>query len=344
MQMQQAQTLMGLDSFVQGPGGVQINARTGQQVSAAAPLPHYVQTPTGSIDTTGQKPPTYMPSPRIAQTPAGAVIGVGPGGTQTVITEPDNPGLAARKAAEGQGTEAGKTAVTVPKMAQIGADAASAIGNIDYGLNQLKQAQAGGINSGYFAPWLATAAAAGKSLGIDLNGLGINPQAVGNVQSAQKTLGVVAGNILQNTIGKDSQITDAKIEHFIHTQPGIETDPDAIGRVLNWARSQFVFNHNMALDAMQHADPNTGIIPAGWQAGYYKKAGTFAPIYDPLSQEMEQPTGQGPSVKTPVTAPTEQSASPASQPPTPIEGATAHHPDGRKAVFTGGEWVIQRAR
>lgn len=293
------------EHYVPGEGGVQTETNTGKQIGAAKPLPHFVpmdpNNPTGPyVDTTGTEAPKYPPSPRIGQTPAGDVLTAGPTGVNIVVPA-NNPGVAARAAAGSQGAETGKNAAVIPQtMIKLGSEADNAIGNIDYGMNQLHQAAAGGINSGYFAPWLATAAAAGKSLGINIAALGVDPNAVGNVQSAQKTLGVVAGTILQNAIGKDSAITDAKIEHFIHTQPGIETDPHAIERVLGWARSQFVFNRNMAMDAMHNVDPVTGMIPPGWQASFYKKAGAFAPIYDPLSQEMEQPKGQGPAATMPI--------------------------------------------
>lgn len=304
MVIDNAHTLMGLDTVVQNADGTQTKTNTGERIAPAAPLPHYVQTPTGSHDTTGQKPDTYMPSPRLTTTPEGTTIAVGSGSIPQVVAPANNAGVAARAAAGSQGTDTGKAAVaTVGKMASLGGEADTAIGNIDYGMNQLHQAAAGGIQSGYFAPWLATAAAAGKSLGVNTQALGIDPQAVGNVQSAQKTLGVVAGAILQNAIGKDSAITDAKIEHFIHTQPGIETDPEAIQRVLGWARSQFTYNRGMAMDAMANVDPNSGMLPPGWQASYYKKAGAFAPIYDPLSQEMKQPEGQAPAPNMPAAAP-----------------------------------------
>lgn len=299
-QLDFAKTLLGLDSYKQLPGGFQQSGLTGKIEGPPAPLPHFVQTPTGFVDTTGTHAGTYAPTPRPFQTPSGAGGAVSSGGQVTSIFPADNPGIAARKSAEAQGTATGtNAATTLPKMVELGHEADTAIGNIDYGMNQLHQAAAGGINAGYFAPWLATASAAGKSLGVDLNSLGIDPKAVGNVQSAQKTLGVVAGTILQNTLGKGSAITDAKIDHFIHTQPGIETDPQAIERVLGWARSQFTYNREMAMHAMAHTDPQSGMIPPGWQAQFYKDKGAFAPIYDPLSQEMKQPSGQGPAPEMP---------------------------------------------
>lgn len=409
MAIQQAQMMMGLDQYHVAPDGTQTNLRTGQQASAAQPLPHYVPNATGAVDITGTHPPAYMPSPRVFADAHGNVGGVGPGGTTTPLatnpsgftgntpeanamrtiaevgprvldgtaspqerasystavtafqnyqtqkttpeqaltqaparplppgmpappgattpqtTKPaDTAAIASQASAKAQGTETGHAAVlTSSKMFDLGREADQAIGNIDYGMNQLNEAAKGGITSGYFAPWLAHAAAAGKSLGIDLRGLGIDPAAVGNVQSAQKTLGVVAGTILQNTIGKDSQITDAKIEHFIHTQPGIETDPQAIQRIMNWARSQFAYNREMAMDAMQHTDP-AGMLPPGWKAGFVTRKGAFAPIYDPTSQEMKQPTGSGPPPEAPPLSP----GAPAQNPQAPVPGAQKA-PDGK---------------
>lgn len=337
MAIENAQTMMHMDSYTQNPDGTQRSNTTGKVENAATPNAHYIPTATGAVDTTGTHAPTYMPSPRISTLPDGATVAVGPGGIPQVVAPADNAGVGARAAANAQGTETGKTVATsIPKMVDIGREADTAIGNIDYGMNQLHQAAAGGINSGYFAPWLATAAAAGKSLGIDTKTLGVDPTAVGNVQSAQKTLGVVAGAILQNAIGKDSAITDAKIEHFIHTQPGIETDPQAIERVLGWARSQFSYNRGMAMDAMHNVD-KAGNLPLNWQADYYKRTGAFAPIYDPLSQEMKQPAGQAPAAAMPQ-APPEQAAPAA---PQYREGQTATGPSGAKMIFTGGHWVAK---
>lgn len=306
MMMDYAKTLSGLDAFKVDPRtGIQTNTRTGQEMPPAAPLPDYHPDPNnpGIMVSPGQKP-VALPSPRIAQTPPGDTYAVGGGGVVSLVAPANNAGVAARTSAAAQGTETGKTAaVTSNKMFDLGRESDQAINNIDYGMNQLHQAAAGGIPSGYFAPWLATAAAAGKSLGVDTTALGIDPKAVGNVQSAQKTLGVVAGTILQNAIGKDSQITDAKIDHFIHTQPGIETDPEAIQRVLNWARSQFVYNREMAMDAMHSTDPNTGMLPPGWRAKFVSGKGAFAPIYDPLSGESVQPQGEGPAAAPPAPPP-----------------------------------------
>ena len=192
-------------------------------------------------------------------------------------------------------------------MAKLGHDAQQNIGNIDMGMAHLNAAATGGIPSGFFAPWLATASAAGKSLGVDLGSLGIDPNAVNNVQLAQKTLGVVAGNILQSTLGKDSQITDSKIQHFIHTQPDLATDPQAIQKIMQWARSQYVYSAQMSSSAMHSVDPNTGMLSPAWRPTYLAKNG-FAPIYDPLAGEMRQPEGTVPTQAPPAAAPAQPPA------------------------------------
>jgi hypothetical protein len=186
------------------------------------------------------------------------------------------------------------------ELADQGREAARAIGNIDYGMGQIAKAQQGGINTGYFAPWLGTVSAIAKSLGGETGAslLGIDPAAVGNIQTAQKTLAIVSSAILQQALG-GAQITDAKIQHFIHAQPGIETDPDALRRVLNWARSQFVYEQEMAQAGMKDVSPATGTLPADWQAKYYAMHG-FAPIYNPGTGEMQQPEGQGPTREPPA--------------------------------------------
>ena len=130
--------------------------------------------------------------------------------------------------------------------------------------------------------------------------IGVDPNAVGNIQTAKKTLAVVSGAILQQILGPGSQVTDAKIQHFIAAQPGIETDPAALERVLNWARSQFVYEREMAAKGMEDASA-TGVLPPNWQAKYYHEHG-FAPIYNPGTGEMQQPDGQAPGREPPKAA------------------------------------------
>jgi hypothetical protein len=289
------------------------------------------------VDRSRAKPPVTPPSPRMMVAPGGAVLQSIPGGGVRVVAEPDPEAIAAKAAAErlGQGV-GGDVAKQLPQLAEQGRTSAQAIGNIDYGMNQIAQASAGGMNTGYFAPWLGTLGAIGKSLGGDVGAriatLTADPAAVGNIQTAQKTLAVVSSQILQQILG-GAQITDAKIQHFIHAQPGIETDPAALSRVLNWARSQFVYENEMSGAAMREAAASpTGTLPLNWQARYYATHG-FAPIYDPGTHEMQQPDGRGPTRE------------PAAQPPTaPINptartaGTTYQTPKGAM-TWTGTGWV-----
>jgi hypothetical protein len=286
------------------------------------------------VDKSGAHPPVTPPSPRMTIAPDGNVIQAKPGGGVTSVYPADPAAITTRKAAETQGSEVGKdVGKQVPALALQGRNAATAIGNIDYGMNQVREAAKSGIPTGYFSQGLATAAAAAKSLGIDTTALGVDPAAVGNIQSAQKTLGVVAGAILQQAIGKDSQITDAKIQHFIHTQPGIETDPHAIERVLNWARSQFVYENEMSVAAMKEAaESPTGTLPLNWQPRYYRDKG-FAPIYDPGSGEMRQPEGQQPTREPPPGPPPTAPVNPSER-----KADTVYQTPKGPLRWSGGEW------
>ena len=310
----QAALYMQADSVIQNPDGTQTKQLTGERLNAAAPLAHYVwnEQQGAYVDTTGVHPPVTPPSPRMTMVPGVGAVQSKPGGGATVVVPMNPAGITEQEAAKTAGAAAGTaTGKLTSQLADQGRSSAQAIGNIDYGMSQLDKAKAGGINTGYFAPWLSTVGAIAKSVGGETGAklLGIDPASVGNIQTAQKTLAVVSGAILQQVLGSDSQITDAKIQHFIHAQPGIETDPDAVSRVLNWARSQFVYEREMAAQGMKDAS-TTGVLPTNWQANYYDKHG-FAPIYNPGTGEMEQPDGSAPARQAPstiATAPVNPSA------------------------------------
>ena len=282
---------------------------------------------------TGETKYAGPPSQRIVNIPGvGAVQSMPGGGAQVVV--PMNPaGITTQEAAEAQGKGVGQdVAKQLPALVAQGRDATQAIGNIDYGMSQLAKAQQGGINTGYFAPALTEVQSALKSLGFPTDKIpfiNVDPSAIGNIQTAQKTLAVVSGAILQQALG-DSQITDAKIQHFIHAQPGIETDPQALSRVLNWARSQFVYENEQSKAAVtQAATSPTGTLPLNWQAQYYRDHG-FAPIYDPGTGEMRQPDGGAPGRQPPpVTAPVNPTARTA--------GTTYQTPKG-PLVWDGKLW------
>ena len=332
----QAALYMQADSVTQNPDGTQTKQLTGERLNAAAPLAHYVwnEQQGAYVDTPGVQPPVTPPSPRMTMVPGVGAVQSKPGGGATVVVPMNPAGITEQESAKTAGAAAGTaTGKLTSQLADQGRSSAQAIGNIDYGMSQLAKAKEGGINTGYFAPWLGTVGAIAKSIGGETGAklLGIDPTAVGNIQTAQKTLAVVSGAILQQVLGSDSQITDAKIQHFIHAQPGIETDPDAVSRVLNWARSQFVYEREMAAQGMKDAS-TTGVLPTNWQANYYDKHG-FAPIYNPGTGEMEQPDGSAPARQAPstiATAPVNPSAR--------TVGQTYQTPKG-PMKWTGSLWV-----
>lgn len=309
----QAALYMQADSVSYDPvSGIGTKAITGERLNAAAPNANYQwDAKQGAyVDLSGTHPPVTPPSPRLTSTPGGDIIQSKPGGGANVVYTTDPARLSAQEAAKAEGAASGTAAAkALPEMINQARTAGQAEGNIDYGLSQLDRARSGGINTGYFSGALATAAAAAKSLGIPPQYIGIDPSAIGNIQTAQKTLAVVSGAILQQIIGKGA-ITDDKVEAFIHAQPGIETDPDAVRRVLAWARSQFTYEREMGQAAVREASKpeNAGRLPTGWQAGYYDQHG-FAPIYSPASGEMQQPDGGAPGRSSP-TAPEPTTAAP----------------------------------
>jgi len=296
-----AAVLMQADSVTVDPvSGLQTSSLTGKVGSAAVPLANYKPDPNnpGMLISPGQKP-VVLPPGRATTLPDGSTWVTGPGGTFKLVREANLEGASAAAAAAAGGKAAADSAAkTKDALIPLARTSVQAISNIDYGLHQLDEAAKGGIPTGYFAPALATAAAAVKSLGYKIPR--VDPSAVSDIQTASKTLAVVSGAILQNIIGK-GEITEGKIEAFIHAQPGIMNDPLATHRILNWARSQFTYDHEMAMDGLANVDPKSGQLAAGWQAGYITRHGA-GPIFDSASGEMKQPDGQAPGREPPVEA------------------------------------------
>jgi hypothetical protein len=300
---QQAQLLLQTDSVVQTQEG-QLHPLTGKIDETAKPLADYHETSPGSGIWVGGSgtDPKFQPPGRLVVTPGGDVYQTTTGGA-VLLKHTDPAAVAALEEAKAAGSATGTaTAKQLPEMMAQARNAAAQEGQIDYAANQLREAAKGGVPTGYFSQGLASAAAAAKSLGLDgaLRAVGVNPEAVGNIQTAQKTLSVIGGAILRQALGPGSAITDGKIEAFIHTQPGIETDPKALERIMAWARSQYTYERELGTAAVAEAakPENAGRLPPHWLPAYYRDHG-FAPIYDPGTQEMKQPDGAQPARETP---------------------------------------------
>lgn len=335
-----AAVIMQADSVTVDPNtGLQTHTLTGKVDNAATPAMNYQPDPNnpGVLVSPGQKP-VVLPPGRATTLPDGSTWVTGPGGTFKEARGPDLEGASAAAAAAAGGKAAADSAAkTKDALIPLARTSVQAISNIDYGLHQLDEAAKGGIPTGYFAPALATAAGAAKSLGIKIPG--VDPSAVSNIQTASKTLAVVSGAILQNILGPKAEITEGKIEAFIHAQPGIVNDPLATHRILNWARSQFVYDHEMAMDGLSHVDPKSGQLSPGWQAGYITTHGS-GPIYDPASGEMKQPDGQAPSREPPPEpAPPKPTPAPAIPPLAERVAGQAYSTPKGMMNWTGTGWL-----
>jgi hypothetical protein len=339
---QQAQLLLQTDSVVQTQEG-QLHPLTGQIGDPTKPLADYHETSPGSgiwVGGPGTEP-RFQPPGRLVVTPGGDVYQTTTGGA-VLLKHTDPQAVAALEEAKAQGATTGKqVAEQLPNLMVQARNAAAQEGQIDYASNQLREAAKGGVPTGYFSQGLATAAAAAKSLGIDTSSLGINPEAVGNIQTAQKTLSVIGGAILRQALGPGSAITDGKIEQFIHTQPGIETDPQALQRIMSWARSQYTYERELGHAAVTEAakPENAGRLPPHWLPAYYRDHG-FAPIYDPGTQEMRQPDGRQPARETPPAAPSQPATAPALPP-----AAASRLKEGTVTTFGNGQkWTLRNGQ
>ena len=342
---QQAQLLLQTDSVVQTQEG-QLHPLTGKVDETAKPLADYHETSPGSgiwVGGPGTEP-KFQPPGRLIIDKAGDVWRTTTGGAEK-LSRLDPAAVAALNEAAAAGTATGTaTAKQLPDLMATARNAAAQEGQIDYAANQLREAAKGGVPSGYFSPALATAAAAAKSLGLDgaLRAVGVNPEAVGNVQTAQKTLSVIGGAILRQALGPGSAITDGKIEAFIHTQPGIETDPQALQRIMAWARSQYTYERELGHAAVSEAakPENAGRLPPHWLPAYYRDHG-FAPIYDPGTQEMKQPDGTQPARETPPAQPSQAAQPAVALPP----AAVSRLKDGVVTTFTNGQqWTLRNGQ
>ena len=107
------------------------------------------------------------------------------------------------------------------------------------------------------------------------------------------------GAILQQALSDSAlKSCDTKIQHFIHAQPGIETDPQALSRVLNWARSQFVYENEQSRAAVaQAATSPTGTLPLNWRAQHLRGSRLRADLRPGNWARCSSRTAQRPDVQ-----------------------------------------------
>ena len=249
--------------------------------------------------------PRAAPPPGVGMSPAITPAMPSPAATGApgVVVAPNPDAIAEQAQKAAQGTASGTQAALTPsRMVKMGQEASMNLGTIASTIGQLNAAQQKGLPTGYFGPEWASGLAAMKNLGVNTASFGVDPSAISDIQAGNKSLALVAGGIVRNILGPDSQITEGKLQTFIHATPGLETDPGALQKILSWAQSQAQYNKDMALDAMHHVDPGTGMIHPAWEPQYYAKQGSFGPIYNPLHGEMEQPKGAPPTA-TPAQTP-----------------------------------------
>lgn len=333
-----AALLMQADSVVQVPGVGQVHTLSGV---VDKPVPQYVDDGNGGlVDATHS---TLPPTPRGITTLSGNTYMLLPGGGKKLVEGADPDAIAARHQAETTGSTVGKDVVQQTQdFANMQKDSANAINQIDMGLGHLTTAMQGNAQPGKFAGFKNAINAAATGLGINpaswIPLIGQSPEAVTDIQVAKKSLAIVSGAIIRQAIGgTNPELTDAKLQGFVDARPGIENDPRAIFRIMNWARNQVVFQNEMANSAMDVASQTpTGTVPATFRARYLAQHGG-GPTYNTETGATEQPDGQRPARDTPYP----DIPSNAAQKQQYVEGQTATGPGGKKAVYRNGAWTIQ---
>jgi hypothetical protein len=333
-----AALLMQADSVTQVPGVGQVHSLTG---AVDKPVPHYVDDGHGGlVDATGS---TLPPTPRGITTLSGNTYMLLPGGGKKLVEGADPDAIAARHQAETTGSAVGKDVVQQTQdFTNMQKDSANAINQIDMGLGHLTTAMQGNAQPGKFAGFKNAINAAATGLGINpaswIPLIGQTPEAVTDIQVAKKSLAIVSGAIIRQAIGgTNPELTDAKLQGFIDARPGIENDPRAIFRIMNWARGQVVFQNEMANAAMDAASQTpTGTVPATFRARYLAQHGG-GPTYNTETGATEQPDGQRPARDSPYP----DIPSNAPQKSQYVEGQTATGPGGKKAIYRNGAWTVQ---
>lgn len=137
-----------------------------------------------------------------------------------------------------------------------------------------------GVPPGYFSPELAQAAAAAKSLGIDLSSIGVKPEAVQNAQLARETLVQISGEILKRLFPQ--RITNMDIKLYADALPAYHMDPAALKMILDQAESAAQYDVNKAANMNSYRE-NKGTLH-GWEPQFYREKGYGPQFWQAMQQ------------------------------------------------------------
>ena len=266
-------------------------AQAGQPISPGSLYMSHLLGPNGAISVlraTDQTPlSAILPAEVIAKNPIlqGKTAGIfRTYADQTMQGAVTQQGKAAQVPTSPQITEAeeeGKSLAKLPDTINTQArEGQNALLRIQQVKQAVEKATAGGLPPGYFSPELAEAAAAAKSLGIDLKPLGIDLTAVSNQQAAQEALVQVSGEILKRLFPQ--RITNMDIKLYSSSLPHYGMDPAALSQVLGLAEAQAKYDVDTGKSMNQwKADHNT---LAGWRENHYLTQGYGPDVMQALTQ------------------------------------------------------------
>lgn len=177
-----------------------------------------------------------------------------------------------------------------------------------------------GLPPGQFAPELAKAVAAAKSLGVDTSALGIDPRAVSNQQIAHEALTQLSGEMLKRLFPQ--RITNQDINLYAPALANYGLDPAALDQILGISKTQAQYDVNRSNSMLEWQKTHNNSL-SGWEQDFYQKNGYGPQLIDAIN-----------TVK-----PTEKSGQAAAAKPAYREGQTATGPNGAKMVFRNGAWV-----
>lgn len=216
-------------------------------------------------------------------------------------------------------------------------------------LNRIGQVRAaiaestkGGLPPGFFSPEIAQAAAAAKSMGIDLSTLGINPGAIQNQQVAREALTQINGEILKRMFPQ--RITNADVTTFGANLANYGMDPAALDPILKQAQQAAEYDVGKAHDMLAYKGKN-GQSLVGWESQFYPRAGFGPNLFD----AVRSGTVPAPATRQSAPEPSAPATAPSATPLPMIQqegrmvpdntklthGNTYRLPDGRSARFDG---------